>query len=296
MTTQPRCRDWTIDYRVRALCSSTTSYEFGTLAPPPAGHAPLSRLDFSLNSLWHGLEIGLERETWGVHFEWLMPQQGIQGNLGDFDYLIPDAKFTDLGLMQERWIEGQMLDLGLEFRLTERFFTLPIEVWPAGGFRWQRFDIMNYDLVQFKLNNQWLDPPLTQTGNIISFNQQYYVVYIGGQLRSRLESAKLPPLELTFQGDWGHAEAYNVDHHLIREGDRFTMETTHGDSWHVSLIAEMPVSERLSFGFQVDYMQIRTHGKHQLLNVPEHQDQTWDNGVSVSSDQTGLTAFVRLRM
>jgi hypothetical protein len=272
------------------------SYEFGTPEPPPAGHAPLSRLDFSLDSFWHGLEIGIERETWGVHFEWLMPQQGIQGNLADFDFMLPGANFTDLGLMQEQWIEGQMLDLGLEFKLTDRFFTLPIEVWPAGGFRFQRFDIMNYDLVQVKLDNQFLDPPLTQSGNIISFNQQYYVVYLGGQLRSRLQWANLPPVDLTFQGDWGHVEAYNVDHHLIREGDRFTMETTHGDSWHVALTAEMPLNKHFSLGFQTDYMQIRTHGKHQLLNVPEQENLTWDNGVSASADETMLTAFIRLRM
>ena len=166
------------------------------------------------NSSWHGLEVGLEKPTWGMHFEWLMPQQGIHGSMADFDWQFPDAGFTDLGFTQERWTEGQMLDLGLEFQLTKRFFTLPIEVWPSGGFRWQRFDIMCYDLTQVKYDNIWLDPPYTQSGNIISFNQQYYVAYIGGQLRAKLETGATQPIAVTFQGDWGYVDAYNMDHHI----------------------------------------------------------------------------------
>lgn len=296
IATPERSSDWTIDYRCRTLCSSTTSYEFGTGPGEVPVYSPISRLDFPINSCWHGLQVGVERPTWGVHCEWLMPQQGIQGELADFDWRVPDASFTDLGLAQERWTEGQMLDLGLEFQLTKRFFGLPIEVWPTGGFRWQRLNIMCYDLRQYESNGRWHDPPITELGNIISFNQQYYVCYIGGQLRTELNFKRLPPVLLTFQGDWGSTEAYNVDHHLIREGDRYTLETTHGGSWHVSLTAEAPLTKRLSLGFQADHLEIRTTGKHHFLNVPEGTDETWYNGVSVSSDQTWLTAFVRLRI
>lgn len=52
-------RVWTIDYRLRSVSNSHTSYEFGTSEVPPAGWTPLSRLDFPLNSFWHGLEVGM---------------------------------------------------------------------------------------------------------------------------------------------------------------------------------------------------------------------------------------------
>lgn len=45
----------------------------------------------------------------------------------------------------------------------------------------------------------------------------------------------------------------------------------------------------------VDYLQIHTRGRHRLLNEPLDQDETWDHGVRVWSDQTWLTAFARVR-
>ncbi len=287
---------WTIDYRFRTLASSCTSYEFGTLEAPPAGYSPISRLDFPINSSWHGVELGYRRPRWAIHGEWLTPQQGIHGELADFDWRAPDQPFTDLGLVKQRWTEGQMADLGTEFQLIERCFSLPVEFWPTAGFRWQRFNITAYDLMQVKWNGQWLDPPYSETGDIITFNQQYYIGYVGGQLRTTLRSEMLPPLLLRLQGDWGATEAYNVDHHLAREGDRYTMERTHGDAWHIGLVAEMPFSPRLSLGFQVDHLEIRTTGTHHHYNAPEGEDWTWDNGVAVSSDQTSYGAFVRLRL
>ncbi len=299
--TPPVVPTWTIDYRFRTLCSSATSYQFGTSDPPPAGWAPLSLLKFPLDSTWHGLRAGMEKPNWGVHFEWLMPQQGIAGNLTDYDWNPPNTNgsFTDLGFADQRWVEGQMLDLEGELKMLECQFGWgpPVEVWPVVGFRWQRFNIRCYDGVQVKADNVWLDPPYSMAGDIIAFKQQYYMYYVGGQLRTTLNCLKkLPPVNLTFQGDWGHAAAYNVDHHLVREGDRFTMETTHGDSWHVSLAAEAPISPHFSLGFQADYLEIHTRGKHHFVNVPRGTDETWDNGVSVSSHQTWLTAFIRLRI
>ncbi len=291
----PTKATWTIDYRFRSLVGSRTSYEFGTPDPPPYGWTPLSQLNFPLDSYWHGIGIGVERPTWAIRFEWLFPQQGIEGNLSDYDWQIPGDPFTDLGYAQQRWTDGQMLDLSLEFQLADHLFGLPVEVWPVGGFRWQRFDIMCYDLVQVKSDDVWLDPPYTAAGDVLTFNQQYYMGYVGGQLRTRLESARLPPVLIKFQGDWGGTSAYNVDHHLLREGDRYTMERTQGGSWHVGLTVEALLHKNFSLGLQADHLEIRTRGTHRLLNAPLGEDFTWDNGVAVSSDQTWLTAFVRLR-
>lgn len=223
-------------------------------------------------------------------------QGNIQGDLENYDWMDPNADFTDLGFLRQRWIDAQMLDLGLEFRLWDHPFGLPIEVWPAGGFQWQRFGIMCYDLLQVKQDNVRRRKPYSYKGDVISFKQDYYFCYVGGQLRTTLDFWAIPPIQLTFQGDWGLVNAYNVDHHLIREGDRYTMETTSGDSWHIAFTAEAQLSQRLSLGFEVDYLQIRTTGRHRWLNVPEGIDQTWDHGVRVWSDQVWLTAFICFRI
>jgi hypothetical protein len=288
----------TIDYRFRTLCSSATSFEFGTIEPPPVGWAPLSRLDFPINSCWHGFRFGLEKSDSAIHFEWMAPQTTIQGNLEDFDWAPPnpDGSITDLGFAQERWNDGQMLDFGYEFRILERPLGLPVEVWPTVGFRWQRLNLTAYNLTQVKSDNVWLDPPFTYEGDVITFNQEYSIGYVGAQLRGRLESRILPPIALTLQGDWGYTEAYNTDHHLIREGDMYVMHRTHGSCWHVALTAEaLFCRERLSMGFQVDHLRIDTQGTHRWINEPYGIDETWDNGVSVWSRQTWLTAFIRTR-
>ncbi len=289
-------RTWTIDYRFRTIFDSSTTYEFGTPPYYETQHTPLSRLNFPLDSYWHGIQLGLQKPTWDVHIEWLFPQQGIHGTMEDYDWRYPNQDFTDLGYMDERWTDGQMLDLGFDFQLSEHPFGLPLEIWPTLGFRWQRFNIMNYDLVQVKFEDEWLDPPYTESGNIISFNQQYYSFYLGGQFRSKLETKYLPPIALTIQMDWGSTNGYNVDHHLVREGDRYTMESTRGSCWHAGFTAEALISEHFSAGIQADYLEIRTRGTHREYNAPLNVDYTWDNGVLASSNQTWLTAFLRIRI
>ncbi len=290
-------RAWTIDYQFRSIGGSKTVYEFGTRDPPPAGWAPLSRLVFPVNGPWHGLKVGLRRPRWNAHFEWLTPMSGdIQGDLEDYDWVYRDGGYTHLGIMHQRWIEGQMIDLGLEVRMWEHCFDLPVDFWPTAGFRWQRFYIMAYDLVQLKEWDVWVPNPYTYDGDVLTLDQQYYLIYIGGQLRSVLKFAGILPIAVTLAADWANAQAYNVDHHLLREGDRYTTESTHGDSWHVALTAEAPITKRITVGCQVDYLQIRTHGRHHMWNDPLRIDATWDNGVRVWSNQTWVTAFVGLRI
>lgn len=288
--------NWTIDYRARWVCESRTSYEFGTVEPPPDGWAPLSRLCFPLDSMWHGLAVGIDRPDWGLHFSWMTPmERGIDGQMEDYDWMSPGQGFTDLGLTDERWIDGQMLDLGADFLLWRNLFGWPIDLWGTGGFRWQRLNLMCYDLAQVKWDDEWLSPPYTAAGNVISFKQEYSMGYLGGQLRTQLFPMAQRPIRVTFQGDWAATSARNVDHHLLREGDRYTIEKTHGSAWHLGLTAELAVTRRLEMGMAVDYLQIHTRGTHRLLNEPIDQDYTWDNGVRVWSDQTWLTAFARLR-
>ncbi len=290
---------WTVDYRSRPMLDSFTSYEFGTGPGDPDGpYTPLSKLDFALDSIWHGLQIGVELPDWRVHFEWLTPMHDrIDGPMADYDWNIDEprddpSRLDSLTLSSQRWCDGQMLELGTEFKLTNSILGEPVEFWPTAGFRFQRFDITAYNISCIV---PALGPLPEYDGvDVITFNQQYYVGYFGGQFRRTVLAGRIPT-DLTFQVDGGPTAGYNIDHHLLREGDRFTIEQTRGGAWHVGFIAEAHVTGRLSVGFQADHTEIRTTGTHRLLNEPLDEDLTWDNGVAVKSNQTTLTGFVRCR-
>ena len=199
-----------------------------------------------------------------------------------------------------------MLDIEYEFRLLKHPLGLPVDFWPMVGFRWQRFDITGHDGDQI-INDGTLPniPPVGYhwTGDTITFNQQYSIGYLGAQLRGRLETRILPPIALILQSDWGYTQANNVDHHLTAESygsQQYAMDDTHGGALHFGLTAEsFFCRDRFSIGFQADYMEISTSGTvHSFRSggtLPPY-DETWSNGVSVSSRQTAITAFLRLRI
>jgi hypothetical protein len=288
---------WSIDYRERQLHSAFTSYEFGMPDSEPVVWSPLSRLVFEMDSTWHGLQIQRRTPNADIRFEWLTPiGNGIIGNMNDYDWMIPGADFTDLGITRERWTDGQMLDFNLEYRLLDHIFVLPVEFWLSGGFRWQRFNISAYDAVQVKEGNVWPPDPWRYDGDVITFNQQYYTEYLGGEFRSTLAWIPSLPLELRLFGDYGGTQAYNVDHHLLREGDRYTMESTFGDTLHYGLSAELYLMKNLSVGAEYEQLVIRTHGEHRWYNEPYGTDERWTNGVDVRSDQSWFTVYVRIRV
>jgi hypothetical protein len=284
------CHRWSIDYRYRALVSSGIASTFATSNPPP-GFPPLSQLNFPINSSWHGVRVGFDELNWGAHFEWMTPQGSIDGQLSDLDWRSAGQEYSDLGFAQERWGDGQMIDLGLDFLLTDCTFKLPIEIWPTIGFRWQRFDLTCYDGSRVKYDYTWRDPPDLFPGDIITFNQQFYMAYLGGQFRMTLRS-----VSLTFQADWGYTWGRNIDHQTDRAGDSYTMDATEGNTWHLGFTAEVPLGCHVFMGFQCDHLEIRTSGAHRLQNLPLGEDMNWDNGSSVASNQTSLMAFLRFRL
>jgi hypothetical protein len=302
-TDPPTVTGWTFDYRTRWLFNSRTSYEFGQPPYAPVAYAPLSRLDWSLNSCWHGFQIGRRQVDWGIQFEWLAPMEStIHGTMDDYDWLdsaMPDH-LSSLSSSALRWNEGQMLDLGGEFCLGDSLLGMPVEVWPMAGFRFQRFAMTAHDGLQVIGDDPMVPAPGTPLpGDLITFNQQYYISYVGGQLRWTTPLGQLPPIACTFQGDWGGTAGYNVDHHLFYENfgiHRYTMENTRGGAVHFALAAEMFIRRWLSLGVQLDHLEIHTTGSHRWLTYDDtsvQTDETWRNGVKVTSNQNTLTAFLR---
>jgi hypothetical protein len=304
---QPASRFWSIDYRVMTMFDSHTTYEFGTIpgAPGPQ-YAPLSRLDWSLDSTWHGLQVGVESPNWRAHVQWLTPMiKGGYRDMSDFDWSGPDRDPALLSVSPQRWTDGQMLELEASRKVADTIFSVPIEIWPAAGFRFQRLDMMAYNGVQV-INDGTFGPNPPPVGyrwseDMISLNQQYYMGYVGGELRTMLVFANMQPIVVTFEGDWATVAGYNVDHHISGyEADgihRYTMESTFGDAYHLALVGESLLSPHFSVGLRVEHLAIRTTGTHRwtMSGATTPVNETWSNGVAAWSDQSSITAFFRAR-
>jgi hypothetical protein len=281
-----------IDYRYRAFVGSDVTSRFETSIPGSA-NTMYSELNFPINSSWHGLRLAVDEPNWGAHFEWMAPQQSIDGHLTDYDYLNrPDDSLTlsEIGITRENWLDGQMIDLGIEYQISQCTLNLPIETWPLLGFRWQRFHLMGFDGQQL-YDGRWISPPAEYPGDVINFNQQFYTLYFGLQFRTRVRSALL-----TLQADGGAAWGYNAANYYYRTGDLYTMESMTGGSWHIGFTAEVPISERFCFGFQYDHIGIRGYGTHRYQNLPLNEYGVSNDPTCVSSCQNSIMAFIRYRM
>lgn len=281
-----------LDYRYRALVGSDVSTNFET-AISRSQATTYTEMNFPINSSWHGLRAAIDQPTWGVHFEWMMPQQSIDGHLLDYDWQHnPDDSYrlTDIGVTREKWLDANMIDIGIDFQLSECTLNRAIETWPMMGFRWQRFHMLGFD-GQALYDEHWISPPIDYPGNVLWFNQQFYMLYFGCQFRAQVRC-----VALTFQVDGGPTWGYNSTNYEYRTGDLYTMEATQGGSWHFGVTAEVPLSERFCLGFQVDHIGIRTYGTHRYQNIPLNETGVGVGPVSVLSEQTSLMAYVRLRL
>ena len=308
-TQPPGPKGWSIDYRIQQMFSSRTSRQFGT-APQFGGsqYAPLSKLDWSLNSTWTGLRFGVREPNWDIHFEWLTTLvEEVGGNMKDFDWSGPDRDPASLSSSPERWNDGQKIEIEADYKLLGKVFGLPIEMWPLVGFRFQRFDMMAHNGVQL-INDGTLGPDVPDVGYRWpdiegSMNQQYYIGYAGVQFRTTIEHGDWSPITLTLQADYGATAGYGIDHHITGYEElgihRFSMESTRGDAAHIAFIVEVHVTTRGTLGLQADHTEISASGSHHLVisdDAGRYVDETWSNGVSVSSRQTSLTAFFNLRI
>jgi hypothetical protein len=300
------CREWYFDGRIQRMYGYT-SYQFGSHPIPSpyepgltTPYAPESKLNFSLDSDWVGLRVGVRRCDLDVHFEWLTPMtRAIDGFMSDYDWNIAsprnDADRLDsLTHSGERWNDGQKIELEADYKYSDCIFGMPIEVWPLAGFRFQRFDITAYNIDRVIPNSG-----LVYVGDVSTLNQQYYMGYIGAQFRRSIQRECRRPIDLMFQVDYGGVGGYNVDHHISgyeQSGiHRFTMDSTGGDEIHFALVGDIPLNCNLSLGLQADYTRIRTTGTHRwvMSGNTAPVNETWDNGVLVKSEQTALTAYLR---
>ncbi|MCE5243562.1 MAG: omptin family outer membrane protease [Syntrophobacteraceae bacterium] len=287
----------TLGIKTQRLIGSHTSYEFGN--PEAPYQAPLSRLEFPLDSWWAGgeLRVIFPRFSLGAEVLTNVP--------GDTDGRMKDSDWTDDDRPRVKTIYSEMLcrlqtsyAVGTDIDLkVSDWLCLPewVDLRPVAGFRYQSLNLLVHDGAQYDLTG--LSPPYHIVGNAIDFDQTYYQYFLGmragfdlGKYAGRL---KLKKLAVRLQVDWAYVDGHNRDHHLLREGVRYTFEDTHGDAWHGLIGLEAGFTEHLSLALEGDFLAISTTGSHRFVNESFGVDEKWSNGVRVWSDQNSLSLKLR---
>ncbi|ADK84167.1 conserved hypothetical protein [Desulfarculus baarsii DSM 2075] len=288
---------WSVDAKVKRLFDSYTSYEFGN--PDPPYQEPLSRLEFALDSWWAGVEITRWTPRWSVGLQIMRNlTDKVDGVMADSDWLDPDHtkvrtvySESDVRLKPcydvRAWADVSLapwlpLPAGLDLR-------------PVGGLRWQRLDMIAFNLRQWEILPSDYVYFYGYPGDSIRFRQIYWQWFIGLKLDWRPLPTDYPGLRLSLQGDWAYVRGENKDQHLLREGNRITEESTSGQAWRAALGLEVPLGHNFSLELEAEYLTIDTTGSHHFTNNvdPYTVDETWDNGVRVWSQQCSVMLALR---
>ncbi len=279
---------WSVAAKLKRLINSHTSFEFGNPLPP--GQVPLSRLEFPLDSWWGGIGVSRTSSLWSFNLEVLSNLCGeADGMMKDSDWEngnLPRIKttYSESGCRIDPSYQA-LADVDLQ---VGEWLNLPawISLAPLVGVRYHYFDLVAHDTTQWDLTG--VTPTIYLAGDTLTFEQTYWQYLLGLRCRFDLGPKKgLPLLELKAQVDWAYVDAHNEDHHLLR-GDRITLEDTTGDAWHGTLGLRAGLGPDWTLGMEAEYLRIRTKGSHCLLYNSRGIDYTWDNGVSVWSDQKSV--------
>ena len=279
-------KKWSAELQFKRYFGSHTSYEFGM--PEPADWAPLSRLEFPMNTWWAGGEVRRSFSRFSVGAEVLtaIPMDS-DGSFKDTDWTNSEQTnvMTDYGESQCRMEPSYMVRGDVDLKIAD-WIGLPtwIDLRPVVGVRWQRLEFMAHNAVQ-----SYPPPSYHLEGDVIRFEQIYWQYFIGIKTDYDLgRHIKVPRLKLLGQLDWAYVVGDNSDHHLLREGNRWTYEKTRGDAWHASLGLKAGLTKNINAGLEFEYLRIRSTGTHRWVNDVYGIDKSWDNGVKVWSDQMSL--------
>ncbi len=279
-------KPWSAELHVKRYFGSHTSYEFGN--PYPPYQAPLSRLEFPINTWWAGGEFrrSFSRISAGVEILRNISEES-DGSFKDSDWdddANPSVKtiYSESGCRME---PSYMVRGDVDLKVAD-WLGLPVwfDLRPVVGVRWQRFKLVAHDGAQ-----TLPAPPISFSGDAISFEQTYWQYFLGIRTAYDLgKHIKTLPLKLLCQLDWAYVDGDNSDHHLLRTGNRWTYETTRGEAWHASLGFKAALTKNINAGVEAEYLWIQTTGSHRWVNDYYGVDMSWDNGVKVWSEQMSI--------
>jgi outer membrane protease len=284
-------KPWSAEAHVKRYFSSHTSYEFGN--PDPPGQAPLSRLEFPMNTWWVGGEVRrrFSRMSIGVEVLGSIPMES--------DLAFKDSDWTgdryptnvkDIYSEAQCRVEASYMVRGdIDLKIAD-WVGLPVwfDLRPVAGVRWQNLNIVAHNGVQIYPGPGDTRSPEPMPDDVIRFEQNYWQYFVGIRTAYDLERhIKLPGLKMLCQLDWAYVKGDNKDNHPLR-GNRWTYEKTSGDAWHASIGLKADLTKNIDVGVEFEYLRIQTTGSHTWVHDEENANQTWDNGVKVWSEQMSL--------
>lgn len=285
-------RPWSVSLQTKYLFKSHTSYEFGNPLPPY--QAPLSRLEFPLNSWWAGASLRREFSRFSAGVEVFRNiSNEAEGEFMDSDWDDDDRPniktiYSESSChMEPSYIVRGDVDLKIS-----DWIGLPkwFDLRPTAGLTWQRFSLVTHDGIQYYTAPGNTTPPDPLPGDGINFEQTYWQFFVG--FKAGFDMGKpfhLSRLKLLTQVDWVYVDANNEDYHLLRAGKRMTYDETTGDAWHALVNLKIGLTQNLNANVGAEYLRITTTGSHRLVDEPSGIDFRWKNGVKVWSEQISMT-------
>jgi len=289
---------WRVEFKTRFMVNSHTSYEFGNPFSP--FQAPLSRLEFDMDSFWTGFEArrSFGRLSVGVGFLSTFRDQNA-GHMRDSDWE-DDAIPTRLSIFSAsdcRMRPSYQVNLDVDAQVAD-LLHLPasVDLRPVIGFRGQQLRFMAHDGVQYEYDaagNIIQTDPIP--GDSIKFKQNWYQSFLG--VRLGYEWAKPPllhRLRFNSQWDWSYVVGKNRDDHLLR-GDRVTRDETDGHAWHGMVGVALGLTEQLDLDVEVDHLRIETTGTHKHIDKTHGFFLNFQHGVKAWSEQTSVSVNLAYR-
>ncbi len=275
----------------KKFLNSFTSYQFPSLYN--AAQDPLSRLEFPIDQWFVGLSTKYSSIRWSLNASvWRNINRSNARKMQDSDW--DDENNTDQKTVFSesncKLNQGVLGNLGITVGVP---YLRDYSLRPAIGYRYQKFDFTTYDGYQTEFGGA--TAPLVGDG--MNFRQTFHHCYIGisfNKLINLANYANYPQYgNIDLQIDYAWVSGKNEDNHLMREGNRITVENTRGHCWHIGAGANIYRNSRLSGRFEADFKRIKTYGTHNLTNNLLGLDLSWD-GAKVWSDQLSLTAIAAI--
>ncbi|MCM0753857.1 omptin family outer membrane protease [Desulfovibrio aminophilus] len=285
---EPTATDWSFELKTKVLMDSFTAYEFGMPLPPQ--YAPLSRLEFEMDSVWAGFSARRRLDRFSLGLEYLsssLRQEG--GHMRDSDWEDPadTGRLTTFSKSECTLRPSFQISADLDMQAADLLGLGPEwDLRPFVGFRLQELSFLAHDGTQWEY-----DPPYTVTplpGHSIAFRQTWRQYFLGLALGYDWGPVLgLRHFKTTGRADVAYVQGDNRDDHLLRP-DRITREETEGYAVHAVLGLTLGLAENLDLGLEGEYLGIETTGVHKLHDGWVGLDMQWNKGVHVWSRQTSL--------
>lgn len=276
---------------IRKFFNSFTSYEFPNPFPP--NQDPLSRLEFPIDQWFAGIASGHRTSAWSFQCEaWTNINRESVLKMQDSDWDDETMPFQKTIFSESKCRLNRSWLADVRVAMTNPL-ALPCNIGPVIGARYQHFSFTTHDGIQMDLAGGLMELP----GDGIDFKQTFRHIYFGVAMQGVVRMGTLvdwiPPIPFSIDFDYGLVTAVNEDLHLLRMGERVTMENTRGHCWHIALTAGCSLRNLVQARVEVDFKRILTTGSHNLTNPLFSIDFSF-SGSRVWSEQIAVTGTIEL--